>query len=283
MKKAFTLIELLVVIAIIAILAAILFPVFAQAKVAAKGAASISNAKQESLGILMYSGDNDDVFPLATAWNTGSDPLTFGAGLAFSTWGYLVNPYVKSGEILQDPLVGGTPTFFNSRVLTLTSYPGYGYNYVYLSRYEGTPARMIPSSGTAAANPAQTVMLANRGSYSDGDGFFWAFDFTPWTTTSPMLNTTIEVPHCYSIPQWCADNWGEGGWGSGVNENNLIGGWGTGGVTKRVNDGAVISWVDGHVSKAKINALAAGTNYSPTTPAPDTVFTDITKYVWDLE
>lgn len=62
-KKAFTLIELLVVIAIIAILAAILFPVFAQAKAAAKKTAAISNAKQLGLGILLYTGDYDDRYP----------------------------------------------------------------------------------------------------------------------------------------------------------------------------------------------------------------------------
>lgn len=63
MKKAFTLIELLVVIAIIAILAAILFPVFAQAKVAAKKAASISNQKQIGLSVIMYTADYDDTYP----------------------------------------------------------------------------------------------------------------------------------------------------------------------------------------------------------------------------
>ena len=63
MKKAFTLIELLVVIAIIAILAAILFPVFAQAKAAAKKAASISNQKQIGLSVIMYSSDYDDIYP----------------------------------------------------------------------------------------------------------------------------------------------------------------------------------------------------------------------------
>jgi len=64
-KRAFTLIELLVVIAIIAILAAILFPVFAQAKVAAKKAQSISNLKQIMTGFIMYAGDYDDQGPFA--------------------------------------------------------------------------------------------------------------------------------------------------------------------------------------------------------------------------
>jgi prepilin-type N-terminal cleavage/methylation domain-containing protein len=59
-KTAFTLIELLVVIAIIAILAAILFPVFAQAKMAAKKTAALSNAKQIATANMMYMGDYDD-------------------------------------------------------------------------------------------------------------------------------------------------------------------------------------------------------------------------------
>src|SRR5579871_2783216 len=63
MRKGFTLIELLVVIAIIAILAAILFPVFAQAKRAAKSSVCISNEKQFGLAFAMYGTDNDDILP----------------------------------------------------------------------------------------------------------------------------------------------------------------------------------------------------------------------------
>ncbi|MCW5941433.1 MAG: prepilin-type N-terminal cleavage/methylation domain-containing protein [Fimbriimonadaceae bacterium] len=64
-RRAFTLIELLVVIAIIAILAAILFPVFAQAKESAKKTSALSNYKQTGTGILLYTADNDDMYPLA--------------------------------------------------------------------------------------------------------------------------------------------------------------------------------------------------------------------------
>lgn len=64
-KRAFTLIELLVVIAIIAILAAMLFPVYAQAKLSAMKATSISNAKQLMLGVIMYAADYDDTSPRA--------------------------------------------------------------------------------------------------------------------------------------------------------------------------------------------------------------------------
>jgi len=72
MRKAFTLIELLVVIAIIAILAAILFPVFAQAKLAAKKTQSLSNIKQMGTAVQIYLGDADDLFPLA---HHPSDPV----------------------------------------------------------------------------------------------------------------------------------------------------------------------------------------------------------------
>ena len=65
MKKAFTLIELLVVIAIIAILAAILFPVFAQAKLAAKKTVALSNTKQMGTGMQIYLSDSDDTYPMA--------------------------------------------------------------------------------------------------------------------------------------------------------------------------------------------------------------------------
>lgn len=99
MRKAFTLIELLVVIAIIAILAAILFPVFAQAKMAAKHTSNLSNVKNLGLGILIYTSDNDDYFPLAQRYEPAN-----AAFFGLEPWSVSVQPYIKSWGIYQHPL-----------------------------------------------------------------------------------------------------------------------------------------------------------------------------------
>ena len=69
-KKGFTLIELLVVIAIIAVLAAILFPVFAQAREKARATTCLNNLRQLGLSIQMYAQEHDETLPYATTWNT---------------------------------------------------------------------------------------------------------------------------------------------------------------------------------------------------------------------
>ncbi len=97
MRKAFTLIELLVVIAIIAILAAILFPVFAQAKLAAKKTQSLSNLKQIGTAVQIYLSDYDDLFPLAFVNNEA------GAGDGYN-WNYFIPVFPGSGS-----LPAGTP------------------------------------------------------------------------------------------------------------------------------------------------------------------------------
>lgn len=90
-SRAFTLIELLVVIAIIAILAAILFPVFAQAKAAAKKTQSLSNAKNIALGVTMYTTDSDDVLPMLQ-YVDPPNPYTWHG------WTEVVGPYIKNGD-----------------------------------------------------------------------------------------------------------------------------------------------------------------------------------------
>ncbi|HWD41495.1 MAG TPA: prepilin-type N-terminal cleavage/methylation domain-containing protein [Fimbriimonas sp.] len=100
MKHAFTLIELLVVIAIIAILAAILFPVFAQAKLAAKKTVALSNAKQVGLGIQIYMNDYDDEL-IKSFFGFPSSPA--GWGNVYYNWRFALAPYDKSNGLLEDP------------------------------------------------------------------------------------------------------------------------------------------------------------------------------------
>lgn len=142
MKRAFTLIELLVVIAIIAVLAAILFPVFAQAKVAAKKATAISNQKQIGLAFMLYAGDNDDVLPNLT-WadsfnNTGQGiPTSLDPGWFWNgshAWPVSLIPYHKNdtkngnkSSFLISPADQGTSNFTKpsfKEMLVSVNWPG---------------------------------------------------------------------------------------------------------------------------------------------------------------
>lgn len=101
--RGFTLIELLVVIAIIAILAAILFPVFARAREKARQSGCLSNSKQLMLGVMMYAQDYDERLPIGTSYWYAPG----GGGSATRTdpqgWFDLLQPYVKNSQILGCP------------------------------------------------------------------------------------------------------------------------------------------------------------------------------------
>lgn len=107
MRRAFTLIELLVVIAIIAILAAILFPVFAQAKEAAKKTACLAQAKQIGASFIMYNNDFDDKWPGLLA---GVAPIN-GGNIYWIPYDQQIHPYVKNDDIFRcpDDSTGGAP------------------------------------------------------------------------------------------------------------------------------------------------------------------------------
>jgi prepilin-type N-terminal cleavage/methylation domain-containing protein/prepilin-type processing-associated H-X9-DG protein len=103
-KRGFTLIELLVVIAIIAILAAILFPVFAKARAKARQTSCISNVKQLCLGMMMYAQDYDESFP-QWKWDqqyTGSG-TNGGWGDGTTLWWNAIYPYVKNAGVYNCP------------------------------------------------------------------------------------------------------------------------------------------------------------------------------------
>ena len=127
--RGFTLIELLVVIAIIAILAAILFPVFAQARAKARATSCLSNVKQVGTAFHMYVQDYDEVTP--NMWGGSGTCLPTGQNCSHEWW-FGLYPYVKNIQLFYCPdRREGSATSYNAygRALGATQYAGYGYNW----------------------------------------------------------------------------------------------------------------------------------------------------------
>lgn len=281
-NRAFTLIELLVVIAIIAILAAILFPVFAQAKLAAKKASSISNNKQLGLAEIMYSGDNDDYFVLESNGddNLGTSLRTQLLANTAVTWVVLVNPYTKNIQMLVDPGVGDKDSVFNSGSANATQYnqerlSQYGYNYMFLSPWYDCVSALARSA-TAGIKPAETVMFTSSQQFrvNPSIGYYQANAPGAWP---------IIAPAPYACIRWDGTT-GSGNW-SGNNPPAV------GKITSSTRaikpyNGAVVTFTDGHTKFLSDGLLAAGTDYGTATynnASDGAVITDVNKYLWTLD
>jgi prepilin-type N-terminal cleavage/methylation domain-containing protein/prepilin-type processing-associated H-X9-DG protein len=265
-KWAFTLIELLVVIAIIAILAAILFPVFAQAKMAAKKTADLSNMKQLGTALIMYTNDFDDSYP---TYFMGDE----GAGYYDSyIWSSVkgVGPYIKNTDIFHSPDDGAA----------LGSFSGYPANRVTPSRSSYMPNTVDPleagwafpgvssprgpigfgdimagsfqyksSTNTTEANsPADLIVLApGRGQWEKCGG-----GFSDWT------NTEIQW-----YPYWTA---GIGEWGWDIQALTVDAtAWGPDCVDawRHYSGGANFSFADGHAKSQRPGELVVGNLPNP--------------------
>jgi prepilin-type N-terminal cleavage/methylation domain-containing protein/prepilin-type processing-associated H-X9-DG protein len=145
--RGFTLIELLVVIAIIAILAAILFPVFAQARAKARQASSISNLRQIGLAVAMYVQDYE-AYPFHSS-PSAQNPRT--------RWPDHLWPYVKNEQMFRAP--GASTEFFLKAFAHNPTqfYGGYGYNYQYL----GNNRHPFTAVDAQIERPAETIALAD--------------------------------------------------------------------------------------------------------------------------
>jgi prepilin-type N-terminal cleavage/methylation domain-containing protein/prepilin-type processing-associated H-X9-DG protein len=198
--EAFTLIELLVVIAIIAILAAILFPVFARARENARRASCLSNLKQIGLGIMMYTQDNDEKL-VSYAYPNPLGTVVYG-------WQVALMPYVKNTQLFVCPSATKISTYAaNSCNPTYVSTTGtgagsYGYNYAYLGNYTrgsgpaspSNPNYLVDISLAAVSKPSETVMVNEVTSLAGGGPTYPPTYWGITTTTSCDTTTGIYSP-----------------------------------------------------------------------------------------
>jgi len=184
-RGAFTLIELLVVIAIIAILAAILFPVFARARDAARKTSCLSNTKQTGMGLLMYVQDYDERFP---AWSSQCAHDPFGTinppglcgndtEISFFRWAFLTQPYVKNTQIYSCPSYPSNFWKWGGWVYTgcYTPWPPVGWQGISYDMKLGLAVAARCGRGLAAfSRPAQSFMTyENSPIHSQNPIGFW--------------------------------------------------------------------------------------------------------------
>lgn len=290
-NSAFTLIELLVVIAIIAILAAILFPVFAQAREQARKTSCLSNQKQLGLGCLMYSQDYDEV--LVMGWNDTAPGVLRDDGTVYRTWTPWtknVQPYVKNLDVLLCPDNPWNSSIQNGGLNATARkeiYSPYGYNYGYLANFAGKDPSgtgnylWVPISQAGINKPASIVMIV------DGMGPNW-YNADHSSVYGQPPGPVVEPPDAY-----LSDHVFFGpGWGNQTDFTQYFDWPGYGGVSFRHSGsnfvrnalptgGANVCFCDGHAKFYKAGGLAAGTNYSPSQPGQNVYVTDKNAYLWD--
>jgi prepilin-type N-terminal cleavage/methylation domain-containing protein len=199
-KSAFTLIELLVVIAIIAILAAILFPVFAQARTSAKRMVAVSNQKQILTAFVLYAQDADDHYPIRESMNGNGLSWNFGIcsveNFGCPTWDKSIQRYLKSIEVLESGLdraprvptnLGNIKRSFRVARNLVRGVGG-------VNTWGGsTPTPVEVYSSTAVPAPSSTIMLTeqrNRVQILNTTGsYIWYAYWEQWGWDSGSGNT----------------------------------------------------------------------------------------------
>lgn len=165
-RRGFTLIELLVVIAIIAILAAILFPVFAKAREKARQSSCLSNTKQISIGILSYAQDYDECLPYGQMDYATGGVYIF-AGIANGT--SAIVPYLKNTQIAICPSLSGS-TY------------GYGWSYNHMPYRSGTTTIYAPQPLGSYNYPSEIMMFCDSASGTTAP-YMWVYCPTHFPTT----------------------------------------------------------------------------------------------------
>jgi prepilin-type N-terminal cleavage/methylation domain-containing protein/prepilin-type processing-associated H-X9-DG protein len=180
-SKGFTLIELLVVIAIIAILAAILFPVFARARESARKSSCLSNTRQIGLAALQYTQDNDERLP---GYYTTSQLI----------WAHRIEPYLKSRHAMWCP----NDKMANPYAPLTTANLSYGWNYYYLALGLSPPG-LPTTTGTGRllseiAFPSETVLVADSGNRGSSYSVTWDHSAQVYTPSMRITGPSRLMP-----------------------------------------------------------------------------------------
>jgi prepilin-type N-terminal cleavage/methylation domain-containing protein/prepilin-type processing-associated H-X9-DG protein len=224
-RKGFTLIELLVVIAIIAILAAILFPVFSKAREKARQAACLSNIKQMSLGIIMYTQDYDETFPPVSAIESSEFPLG-DAGLSDNAapwnwpWQQLIYPYTQNAQIMWCP---SGPDTYNAKWVCWYNY-GANVNilgFAIPGGYESVDGPIYDQNihtDASVQSPADKYMVMDCGGYEaiwyHGVIGAWGWRYIPGMGSIP--GSVKKADLSWSGISWPSD-WTNGRHSGGIN------------------------------------------------------------------
>jgi prepilin-type N-terminal cleavage/methylation domain-containing protein/prepilin-type processing-associated H-X9-DG protein len=184
-RRAFTLIELLVVIAIIAILAAILFPVFAQAREKARSISCLSNQKQIGTGMMMYVQDYDETYPM-------NQYIVQSTGQQYD-WADMLWPYIANGERFYDAARGANVSWGVGGINRCPSFPIDGQNHNYglhldvfpdgaASWNSWTPGNIATMAEIDAVGDKILVVEkgVNDAPWSFGTFIPWEWDWTDW-------------------------------------------------------------------------------------------------------
>ena len=290
--RGFTLIELLVVIAIIAILAAILFPVFQSVRENARRTACGSNIRQLGLGVMQYNQDNEEGMP--PVFQNPADPSVCGAlpgGSCRMSWVGIIDPYVKSTEVWKCPdmpLTSVWPVVASALNSTpfrnISLWEGYGWNVDYMglaksdcSDFDSTRGSGPPIKLAQIGSPAATVMITGSGGEPDNLTPSASFFGTGNALYPPHGGYyPAPAPATLTTPEGCT--YSNAGWGQG----SYMGPYGGFEQLRHAGRGGQVCFVDGHVKFMTAGQLAAGTDWNVNTPNSSVHVTDRNQYLWDL-
>jgi prepilin-type N-terminal cleavage/methylation domain-containing protein/prepilin-type processing-associated H-X9-DG protein len=246
-ELGFTLIELLIVIAIIAILAAILFPVFARARENARRSACQSNLKQLGLAWMQYAQDYDEkTVPMGGAFNSGS-PLSVTSGFGIH-WPTAIDPYLKNRDILQDP---------SARALVKNSYSTNLYTMISF----GTVGTFDYSTYCATNYPCKAATGSGYGSGAvDGGRNLATFENAALTPLHMDAYGLSGGPAVGLVAAITFGNYTNGSrYNTAANTNYSSGNRDTNPYGGKHFEGANYSFMDGHVKWMKGGNTVAGT------------------------